>query len=66
MDDSYIEKMNPKNSFYLMPLHDHGADIVVHLVKLFSNSVILLAFEPRTHLYKIQPERHCYTAVCFV
>ncbi len=49
MDDSHIEKMNSKNSSYLMPLHDHGAGIV-HLVKFLKNAMILLGFEPRTHL----------------
>ncbi len=50
MGDSHIEKMNPKDSSYLMPLYDHGTDIIVHLVKLKKNSYIVLAFEPRTHL----------------
>ncbi len=48
MGHSYIEEMNPKNCSYLMPLHDHGADIAVHLVKFFLNAIILLGFEPRT------------------
>ncbi len=52
MGDAYIEKMNPKNSSYLMPLHDHGADIVVHLVpcKIKKKFIILLGFEPKTNL----------------
>ncbi len=50
MVDFYIEKMNPKNSSYLMSLHDHGTDIAVHLGKFFLNSTIPLGFEPRTHL----------------
>ncbi len=49
MGDSYIEK-NPKNSSYLVPLYDRGADIVVHRVKFFKNSPILPGFEPTNHL----------------
>ncbi len=50
MGDSYIEKMHPKSSFYLIKLHNRGADIAVHFVQFFFNSMILLGFEPRTHL----------------
>ncbi len=54
MGDSYIEKMNPENSSYFVPLHDHDADIIVHLVKFLKNSINLLGLEPRTHLWKQQ------------
>ncbi len=37
-----------------MPLHDHGADTVVHLVKIFFTSIIRLRFEPRTRRQKLQ------------